>query len=382
MDDHDRLRHRIGELAGRFAGERAERMGRTALDPADFDALAEAGFLRAPVPRSEGGLFESFATSTRPIAELLRTLAGGDPSVALVAAMHPAVLSFWLAVDEAPDPTEVGAWAEQRRFVFGSALDGHWWGTITSEPGSGGDVSRTRTVAVPTDEPLVHRLSGAKHFASGSGITSFMLTTARREDEADPATFFIDVRDRPWDGSAGLELAAAWDGMGMAATQSHAMRLVDVPATRLAATLDAATVFATTSASTMTLFLAVVLGVVETAMDEARARLRPRSGDLRSYEQVEWSRAVTEAWLVEQAYEGALRAVETSAFPLPEALRAKTGAAELAESCLTRLSRVIGGGAFSRSSPFAHWTQDVRALGYLRPPWGYAYDSLYLLSWE
>ena len=36
----------------------------------------------------------------------------------------------------------------------------------------------------------------------------------------------------------------------------------------------------------------------------------------------------TVAWLIEQAYEGALRAVETSAFPLAAVLRAKMGAAE------------------------------------------------------
>lgn len=31
---------------------------------------------------------------------------------------------------------------------------------------------------------------------------------------------------------------------------------------------------------------------------------------------------------------------------------------------------------FSRSSPFASWFEDVRALGFLRPPWGLAYDSV------
>ena len=50
--------------------------------------------------------------------------------------------------------------------------------------------------------------------------------------------------------------------------------------------------------------------------------------------------------------------------------------AELAEATLARLARVIGGGAFSRRSPFAHWYEDVRALGFLRPPWGLAYDNL------
>ena len=40
------------------------------------------------------------------------------------------------------------------------------------------------------------------------------------------------------------------------------------------------------------------------------------------------------------------------------------------------LTRVIGGGTFSRRSPFSAWFEDVRALGFLRPPWGLAYDSL------
>jgi alkylation response protein AidB-like acyl-CoA dehydrogenase len=371
----------VRQLSERFAGERSERQGRRHLEVADFEALAATGFLRAAVPRSMGGLFDDFASSTRHTAEALRLLAHGDPAVALVAAMHPAVLSFWLAVEDAPDPTDAEAWTAQRRTVFQSALDGHWWGTITSEPGSGGDVARTRAVAVPTDDPLVFRLSGDKHFGSGSGITSFMLTTARPDGEDAPATFFIDMRDRPYDGTAGVELTAAWDGIGMRATQSHAMRFDDVPATRMAARLDAGSVFLNTSASTLSLFVAVVLGVVETAIDEARGRLQPKAEAMRPFEQVEWSRAVTEAWLVEQAYEGALRAVETAPFPLPQVLRAKTGSAELAESCLNRMSKVIGGGAFSESSPFAHWTQDVRALGYLRPPWGYAYDSLFATSW-
>jgi len=36
---------------------------------------------------------------------------------------------------------------------------------------------------------------------------------------------------------------------------------------------------------------------------------------------------------------------------------------------------------FSRSSPLGRWAQDVRALGFLRPPWGLAYDQLFAMSW-
>jgi hypothetical protein len=59
------------------------------------------------------------------------------------------------------------------------------------------------------------------------------------------------------------------------------------------------------------------------------------------------------------------------------AVQAKTAIAELAESVLHRISKVIGGGTFSRTSPFGYWYEDVRALGFLRPPWGLAYDQLY-----
>jgi hypothetical protein len=62
------------------------------------------------------------------------------------------------------------------------------------------------------------------------------------------------------------------------------------------------------------------------------------------------------------------------------ALRAKQAVAELAEETLVGLCRVLGGGTFSRRSPFAHWYEDVRALGFLRPPWGLAYDNLFLTS--
>ena len=64
------------------------------------------------------------------------------------------------------------------------------------------------------------------------------------------------------------------------------------------------------------------------------------------------------------------------------ALCAKEAVAELAEATVTRLTRVVGGGTFSRRSPFAHWHQDVRALGFLRPPWGLAYDNLFAMSFD
>ena len=363
----------VGRIAARFAADRPERQRRRELDPVDYDDLARAGFLLTGVGTGHGGLFESVRASTRPIAEILRTLARGDPSVALVCSMHPAVLSFWLAPGEVPEPYRA-AWADQSSLITTMAADGAWFGTITSEPGSGGDIANTKASARPGDDGA-WLLSGQKHFGSGSGITSFMLTSARPDGESEPDWFVLEVHGVPWDGSQGMTLVAPWDGHGMAATQSHGMEFIEFPAIRVAwpgnwrALVDAAGPF------NCALYTAVILGVVESAMEEASVQLRRRSS-LRPYEQVEWTSAEQNAWLMGQAYQGMLHAIETEPAPLRTTVLAKTAAAGLAEDCLRRLTRILGGGTLSRHSPFGYWFEDVRALGFLRPPWGLAYDTL------
>src|SRR5687767_10716838 len=230
MDSPDVL-DRVRTVADSFASDRHDRQRRTDLDLTDFTRLAEAGFLLTGVPAQLGGLFESVPRSTRPTAEVLRALAHGDSSVALVSSMHPAVLSLWLATDAVPD-THQGAWAEQRA-LLGDLAKTHWFGTITSEPGSGGDVSQTRASAQQAPDGS-WSLSGAKHFGSGSGVTSFMLTTARAVGEEAPDWFYADVRGAQWDGSQGMTLTAPWDGHGMTATQSHGFEFRDFPVSRVA----------------------------------------------------------------------------------------------------------------------------------------------------
>jgi alkylation response protein AidB-like acyl-CoA dehydrogenase len=366
------VRAAVGAVAAGFAAERDSRSRRTALDPADFDALARAGFLLTGVPVAHGGLWAGVEHSVRDYCAMLRELARADPSLALVAAMHPAVLAFWLAVETATDAP--AAWTAQREAFIATALAGHWWGTVISEPGSGGDPSRTRTQALAVDGGW--QLSGEKHFGSGSGMTSFMITTARAVGEERPDLFVIDMRHRPWDGSAGLELRRAWDGHGMMATQSHAFRLERCPALRMASPDGFPRAARVTAQLTPLMFTAVILGILDVAGAAAHAAVAPRWQALRPYEQVVWSQAANQLWLAQQAFEGALRAVETQTSGALAAARAKLTVAELAEQALLSLARVIGGGSFSRSAPFGQWAQDVRALGFLRPPWGFAYDQL------
>lgn len=364
----------VAEIAADFAADRAQRQARLTLDPADFDRLAAAGVLRAGLTDARGGLWVDAPSSARGICEIFRTIAHGDSSVALVASMHPSVLAFWLATPTVP-ALHADAWAAQRDWVFAAVEDGAWFGTITSEPGSGGDVKRSKAVARRDGDSW--RIDGQKHFGSGTGINRFMLTAAVPEGDDIPDWFCVSMGGVPLDGSEGVTLIAPWDGHGMQATQSHALGFAGCPAERFAWPGHMQDLIAAASPIFGLLFTAVVLGVVETAVGLARQQLVERRDNLRAFEQVEWTEAELEAWTLAQVYEGALRAIESGSPSAGASLRAKTMGAQLAESCLLRLCRVLGGGTYSRRSPFGNWFEDVRALGFLRPPWALAYDGLF-----
>lgn len=379
---------RVRAVAADMKAQRAERQRRRHLDPADFASLADAGFFLTGVPAEEGGLWRGVPASIRLYSDLIYALAEGDPSVALVAAMHPAVLSGWLGIESAPEPF-TSAWATQRAFAIASARDGAMWGTLTSEPGSGGDMMKTRARAERDpagSDPGKVLLSGDKHFGSGSGIASYMITTALADGAATPSIYVMDMRGRAWDGTQGLTLLAEWDGHGMTATQSHAFRLKHMPATAIAwpgAVLGGGGgAGGGTSLLGGTLFTTVAVAIVEGAVALARQRLAAKKDEMRASERVGWTSIVNQAWTIRQVLNGMIAAVERGENATAAVSRGKAVVADLAETCLGQFGRVIGGGAFSRAQPFGQWAEDVRALGFLRPPWGLAFDQLFAMSWE
>lgn len=365
----------IDDIVATWTPERDERMQRRHLDPADFAALADSGFLRLTVPCGHGGLWASLAETGPVVVEAIRRLARADQSVALVASMHPSMLMFWTGAPDAP-PEYATAWREQRSAVFASACDGHFWGTITSEPGSGGDMLKTKTRAVPVEGSDRVALFGQKHFGSGSEVVSYMVTTAREAGADQPVGCVLDLRDQPWDGTGGLTITQRWDGVGMKATQSHAVLFEGVEAMPFAWPGSVVEAFPPVAALGLSLFVAVIASVIDSTMAEAASRLTGR--ELRAYEDVEWSRAEIEHWLLTQAVDGLGHTMVSA--PAAEvaaaAIKAKMAVAELAETLVARVCRVVGGGAFSATSPFATWYEDVRALGYLRPPWALAFDQI------
>ncbi|MEO8494685.1 MAG: hypothetical protein ABI614_06425 [Planctomycetota bacterium] len=366
------LQDNVGSIAKKFVADRPARQLRRHLDRADFDQMREAGLPLIGLPVEEGGLWVSVAESTRPICKTLRMLARSDSSVALVCAMHPAVLSYWLTAPA--ELAERPLWQQQCHEIFASVRDGNWWGTITSEPGSGGDITLSRTDAMHGEGETSYFITGQKHFGSGAGIMAFMVTTATPEGADFPEWFFVDLRDVPWDGSRGVTLVAEWDGHGMIATQSHSLAFDNFPATRMAWSHSLLPVAANAGGFIGCLFTSVIVGIVDEAMAAAGESLATRQQG--SYERTEWTRAQMEYWLIEQAFEGMQRAIETEADVRRDVLTGKTAIAELAETILTRLCRIIGGGTLGRRSPFGFWLNDVRALGFLRPPWPLAFNTL------
>jgi len=367
---------RVRLIADRFVADRSQRQLRATLDLTEMDELAAAGILTTGLPADRQGLWHDLQHSTRGICEIYRTLAHGDPSVALASSMHPAVLALWLATPEV-DATHQDAWRAQCDEIFGTVERGARWGTITSEPGSGGDVLRSNTTAHRDGDHWL--LTGQKHFGSGSGTTSYMLTTAQPDGEDGPDWFYVPVVGLMEAGVPGVTISTPWDGHGMRATQSHALRFDACVAHRIAWPGHLQDLIASSAPFFGTLFTAVILGVVESAMEAAEQQLGPRADALRPYEQVEYARAQLDAWTLAAAYDAMVSAIEregASAGARVAVLRGKTVSAEIAESCLLRLGRVLGGGTYSQRSPFGHWFEDVRALGFLRPPWGLAFDGL------
>ena len=160
------------------------------------------------------------------------------------------------------------------------------------------------------------------------------------------------------------------------------MRFDDYPAMRVAWPGHMVDLMTATGGGIGCYFSAVIVGIVETAIATARQQVARRRTTLRVYEQGEWARAELEGWLIQQAYEGMLRAIETQGAAGDAVVHGKTAIAELAEAALGRLCKVLGGGTYGGQAPFGWWFEDVRALGFLRPPWGLAYDTILEASWR
>ena len=204
------------ELADRFALTAAE-VDRTAAFPfTNFEGLRDAGLLNLTVPTRFGGSGAGLETVCRVVA----TVAGGEPSTALVDAMHliyhalPALNQAWT-----PSVHEMLC----RESVQGIALVNVM--RVEPELGTptrGGLPSMT---AERTDSGW--RISGHKMYATGSPLLRYFICWSRTAGDDPEIGWFVVPREAP-----GLRIVETWDHMGMRATGSHDLILenVEIPA--------------------------------------------------------------------------------------------------------------------------------------------------------
>lgn len=107
------------ELAGLFAEEASLRDRQRRLPVAELEAFSQSGLWGISVPRAYGGAEVGYRT----LAEVLKTIAAVDPSLAQLPQNHLAVL----------DHLRLDGSEEQKRFFYGLVLDGVRFGNAFSE---------------------------------------------------------------------------------------------------------------------------------------------------------------------------------------------------------------------------------------------------------
>jgi alkylation response protein AidB-like acyl-CoA dehydrogenase len=331
--------------------------------------LRASGILSAPVPRELGGWDSSLAET----AQAVRQLARQAPATALALAMPLGNAATTGIPDSAVPETLRAELAAGRRWIADETRAGRILAVANSEPGAGGDLAQTRTLAVRgTDGD--YRLHGKKSFATLGPDADYFLCAARRAGEGPDGKDIVDgffvARHAP-----GLVLDDAWDPLGMRATASVGLTLDGAPAAALLGYRGCLEGVNARHWSTV-LFAAVFVGVGEGALAAATDALRGSGNS--SYARA----ALARCRLNLDAAAGLLEAVAAADYlPLPSAardqtVRAKTFAALTAVDTASQAAMLCGGRAYRANHSLSRFLHDALAGPLLRPPLAKAMDAI------
>jgi alkylation response protein AidB-like acyl-CoA dehydrogenase len=359
---------RTDDWARRENEQNAQNQTRVAGDT--LRELRESGILAAPVPEQLGGWGSSLAET----AQAVRNLARQAPATALALAMplgNAATARIPDAVVAEPLRAELAA---GRRWIAEQTLAGWILAVANSEPGAGGELAHTQTVAALQPDGA-YRLSGKKSFATIGPDADYFLCAARRIGEGaggkDVIDGFFVARD-----ASGLVIDDAWDPLGMRPTASVGLTLSNVLA---AAVLGYPGCLEGVNARhwSTVLFAAVFVGVGEGALSVAISGVG-KSGANSSYVRASLAKCALEL----EAAAGLLETVANDErIPLPatardRTIRAKTFAALTAVETATQAAMLSGGRAYRAEHPVARFLHDALAGPLLRPPLATAMDKL------
>lgn len=200
----------IRRLADDVAAPNAVDVDRDARFPQEaLEALREMGAMSAFVPAELGGGGVSFQALAEACFELGRRCG----AAAMVFAMHQIeVVTIVRHLDES-----AALEAYLRELVAGQRLVA----SITSEVGTGGDLSRS-VAAVAEEEPGVASFEKNAPTVSYGNYADDFLTTARRHPDAEPSDQVVVLTRRD---QMTLEQTGTWDPLGMRGTCSPGFRV-------------------------------------------------------------------------------------------------------------------------------------------------------------
>lgn len=354
---------------------RASRVDREGRFPREsIDELAAAGMLGLGVPERFGGA----GAGPVEIAEAIERVAGACASTGMVFVMHVVAmrtLAAGIARDEPEGP---------KHAALAAAARGEHLSTLAySERGSRGhfwaQVSRARV------EDGVVVIDADKSWATSAGEADSYVLACSAPDSDDPLA--TDLYLVPAD-AAGIEVAAPFDGLGMRANASAALRVRDLHVAAEQRLGGPASGFGLMMQATLPWFVvgsaACSVGIagaaLEAAIDHARsARLEHLGSTLAdvpavrarlAQANISHARARAHLYAVAKDIED-----EAPGAPLG-VLALKAAAAEMAVEVTDLCLRIGGGAAYSKHGPLERHFRDARAASVMAPTTELLHDFL------
>jgi len=201
-------------LSVEFGAEASARDVERALPHDQVRALKDSGLLALTVPGEFGGVDASFEV----VAEVFRSIAEADPSLAQIPHSH---FTFLEAVRLKGTPS-------QREFFYGVVTGGGLFANAQSERGPHPvDVDATTLTTTASGDYV---LTGRKFYSTGALFADWVIVRASVSDgsgeaptASTPKALAFVPRDAP-----GLHVVDDWDGMGQRTTASGTVTLDDV----------------------------------------------------------------------------------------------------------------------------------------------------------
>lgn len=251
----------VNSIAEEFAAPNADEVDREARFPVEtIEALREVGALSAFIPVELGGAGVSFEALADACFELGRSCGAS----AMVFAMHQIqIVSLVRHLDESD------GWFES--YLQDVSAEQRLVASVTSEVGTGGDMSRSVAAVVPNEDGSVSLEKQAPTVSYGAYADDLLLTL-RRSPEAEPGEQVLALIRKD---QTELEQTGTWDPLGMRGTCSpgYVVRATFAPEQVLS------TPFSKIAPESMVpvshiLWSHLWLGIANDAFDRARAFVR------------------------------------------------------------------------------------------------------------